>query len=61
VAAIGATAVVVVARTGGIADTGAAAWLAAAVAAAVSFGLGVLAVQVVDGEPDDAESISATP
>lgn len=39
VATIGAIATVVVARTGGIADTGAAAWVAVAIATVVSFAL----------------------
>ena len=60
VATIGAIAVVVVARTGGIADTGGAAWLAAAVAAIVSFGLAVVAVRLLAGAQDD-DAISATP
>jgi hypothetical protein len=47
VAAIGAIAVVVMARTGGIASTGGAAWLAAGVMAAVSFGLAVVMVGVL--------------
>ena len=61
VAAIGAIAVVVVARTGGIADTGAAAWVAAVVAAVVSFGLAFVAVQLLSGSSDDADAFSATP
>ena len=61
VAAIGAIAAVVMARTGGIADTDAPAWLAAVIAAVVSFGIAVAAVQVLGDGPDDAEAVSATP
>ena len=53
VAAIGAVAVAVMARTGGIADTGAAAWLSAVVAAAVSFGLALGAAHLIDGRPGE--------
>lgn len=49
VAAIGAVAVVVMARTGGAASTGGAAWLAAGVTAVVSFGLAVGVVSVRSG------------
>jgi hypothetical protein len=52
VALIGAIAVAVMARTGGIADTAEAAWLAAGVVAAVSFGLalGVVVLLTRTGE-----------
>lgn len=61
VAAIGAIAVAVVARTGGIADTAEAAWLAAAIAAVVSFALAVGVVQWSGGSSPDAETLSARP
>jgi hypothetical protein len=47
VAAVGAISVVVMARTGGIADTAEAAWLAAALIAAASFGIGILLAATV--------------
>jgi hypothetical protein len=56
VAGIGAIAVVAVARTGGVADTAAPAWIAAAVAAVVSLGLAVVIVRAVPGT-----SLSARP
>jgi hypothetical protein len=49
VAVVGSVAVVVMARTGGIADTAVPAWVAAAVAAVVSFGLAVLVVRSARG------------
>jgi hypothetical protein len=47
VAAIAAVAVVAMARTGGIAATAAPAWIAAAIAAAVSFGVAVVIVRAL--------------
>jgi len=47
VAAIGAVAAVAVARSGGLADTAPPAWIAAAVVAAVSFGLAVVIVRLL--------------
>ena len=61
VAALGAVAVAVVARTGGIADSGTAAVVAAAIAAAVSFGLAVGAVQVLAGRSAGVDAFSARP
>ena len=60
VAAIGAVATVVMARTGGIASTGAAAWAAALIAGGVSFALALGAVRLVDGR-GGADRVSATP
>lgn len=56
VAVVGSVAVVVMARTGGIADTAVPAWVAAVVAAVVSFGLAVLLVRSVS-----ARGVSARP
>jgi hypothetical protein len=47
VAAIGAVSVVVMARTGGIAETAEAAWLAAALIAAASFGIALILVSSI--------------
>jgi hypothetical protein len=54
VAAIGAVAAVVAARTGGIASTGGAALFAAVVTAVVSFGLAVAVVSVLSGRAVNA-------
>ena len=67
VAAIGAVAVAVMARTGGIASTGGVAWLVAAAVAVVSFGLALAVVQVLSGragddvDAPDGDGVSATP
>ena len=53
VAVIGAVSVVVMARTGGIAETAEAAWLAAALIAAISFGLALLIAPLMQQERPD--------
>jgi hypothetical protein len=59
IAVVGAVAAIVMARTGGIADTGGVAWAAAATVAVVSFMVAIAAATVIDGRGRTQDEVSA--